>query len=429
VPQVIERCTRRIVAPNGRKLGRVEVYREITARRMFQSRMLRAEKLASLGQRVTGIMHELSNPLTTILVNAQRMILREETGTPRSEAHRILEEAERATVILRQLLYLSRDAQPERRLISLNELVERAVDLQKQTLTGGSLMLKVDTAERLPRVEGDFGQLQQVLLNLLQNAQQAIEQSGQGTTIGVRTSPAAPGRVRLEVWDDGPGIPEALQARIFDPFFTTKPEGIGTGLGLAIVNGFVRQHGGSISVHCPPEGGTRFVVELPAAEDTREAGRRNFADNLSPSALPVRQSGNSHGAAGKERVPYILVVEDEATVANLIADVLREEGMKVDVLLDGASAWEAAQNASYDLAICDLKMPGMDGQIFYGKLTQAQNPLRDHVLFVTGDEVAQRTHEFLERNCLPHVAKPFRVEELCGAVRQMLWGGARAATS
>jgi signal transduction histidine kinase/CheY-like chemotaxis protein len=431
VPQLIERCTRPIVAPNERRLGRVEVYREITAQRMFQSRMQRAEKLASLGQRVTGIMHELSNPLTTILGNAQRMILREDAGTPRAESHRILEEAQRATAILRQLLYLSRDARPERGLVSLNELVERTVDLQKGTLTGRSLSLKVDTAERLPRVEGDFGQLQQVLLNLLQNAQQAIEQSGRGSTIGVRTSTAAPGRVRLEVWDDGPGIPEALQARIFDPFFTTKPEGIGTGLGLAIVNGFIRQHGGSISVHCPPESGTRFVVELPAAEDVREVKSWSSARDLSPSkALPVRESGNGQGAvAGKERVPRILVVEDEATVANLIADVLRDEGMNVDVLLDGESAWEAAQKASYDLAICDLKMPGMDGQVFYGKLLQEQNPLREHVLFVTGDVIAPRTHEFLERNRLPHVAKPFRVEELCGAVRRMLWGGTRAATS
>jgi signal transduction histidine kinase/ActR/RegA family two-component response regulator len=429
VPQLIERYTRPMVAANGRKLGRVEVYRETTARRMFQSRMLRAEKLASLGQRVTGIMHELSNPLTTILGNAQRMILREEAGTPSTEAQRILEEAERATAILRQLLYLSRDAQPERRLVSLNELVERVVNLQRETLAGGSMLLKVDLAERLPRVEGDFAQLQQVLLNLLQNAQQAIEQSGQGTTIGVRTSSAVPGRVRLEVWDDGPGIPEALQARIFDPFFTTKPEGLGTGLGLAIVNGFVRQHGGSISVHCPPDGGTRFVVELPAAEDAREAEKRSFAKDLSPSlAFPVRQSGNGHSAAAGKEVPRILVVEDEATVANLIADVLRDEGMNVDVLLDSESAFEAAQKASYDLAICDLKMPGMDGQVFYAKLLQEQNPLHEHVLFVTGDVIAQRTHEFLEQNRLAHVAKPFRVEELCAAVRKMLWGSTRAAT-
>lgn len=431
VPQMIERCTRTIVAPGGKKLGRVEVYRENTARRIFQSRMLQAEKLASLGQRATGIMHELSNPLTTILGNAQRIVLRAEPGAHSSEAHRILEEAERATAILRQLLHLSRQTRPERRLISLNELVERAVELQRATLAGSPLHIRVDSAERLPRVQGDAGQLQQVLLNLLQNAQQAIEQSGQGSTIGVRTSSLVPGWVRLEVWDDGPGIPEALHARIFDPFFTTKPEGMGTGLGLAIVSGFVRQHGGSISVHCPPEGGSRFVVELPAAEEAGETESRPIAKTEPPKEIvstPAPRNG-SGVVTGSKWVPHVLVVEDEATVANLIADVLRDEGMKVDVLPEGQSALEAAQRASYDLAICDLKMPGMDGQDFYRKLLQEQNPLRERILFVTGDVVAQRTHEFLERNGLPHVAKPFRVEELCGAVRRMLWGRIQEAVS
>ena len=116
----------------------------------------------------------------------------------------------------------------------------------------------------------------------------------------------------------------------------------------------------------------------------------------------------------------ILVVEDEPTVASLIADVLRDEGMRVDVLLDGREAARQAERESYDLAICDLKMPGMDGQRFYQTLVQRQNPLRENVLFVTGDIVAPRTQEFLDRHHLAHVAKPFRMEELSGAVHRML---------
>jgi len=426
MPQVIERCARPIIAAGGRKLGRVEVYREVTARRMFQSRMLQAEKLATLGQRATAILHELSNPLTTILGNAQRMILRGALGAQSPEAHRILEEAERATAILRQLLLLSRETRPERRLISLNELVHHAVDLQRTALVESHVLLQVDAAAGLPRVSGDAGQLQQVLLNLLHNAQQAIEQSGRGSIIGVRTSGLVPGRVRVEVWDDGPGIPEAIQARIFDPFFTTKPEGVGTGLGLAIVNGFVRQHGGSISVFCPPEGGSKFIVELPVAEEMGQA--RPIAENrLPPGLLPAL--GGNPGVPQSGNAPCVLVVEDETTVANLIADVLREEGMNVDVLLDGRKAVEAARSARYDLVICDLKMPEMDGQSFYRELHQDQNPLREHVLFVTGDLLAQRTQEFLERHHLPHLAKPFRVEELTAAVRQVLWAAMRASAA
>jgi signal transduction histidine kinase/ActR/RegA family two-component response regulator len=432
VPQVIERCTRPIVTAAGKKLGRVEVYREVTARRMFQSRMIQAEKLAALGQRATAILHELSNPLTSILGNAQRMVLRAAEGTPLNEAHRILEEAERAKGILRQLLHLAREARPERRLISLNELVQHAVDLQRASLAGTALRLQVDTTEHLPRIEGDTAQLQQVLLNLLQNAQQAIEQTGGRGTISVRTSSVAPDRVRLEVWDDGPGIPEAIQARIFDPFFTTKPDGVGTGLGLAIVNGFVRQHGGSISVFSPPGGGARFVVDLPTAEGKRVTDAAPHQQNpVEPLTVPAVGAAGTEivRSLGADEVSRVLVVEDETIVANLIADVLRDEGMRVDVLLDGQKALEAARSSHYDLAICDLNMPEMDGRVLFNKLQQEENPLREHILFVTGDVLAQRTHDFLERNHLPHVAKPFRVEELSEAVRRMLRGGTRAAAA
>jgi len=428
VPQLIERFTRPIAGPKGQQLGRVEVYREMTARRMFQSRMVQTEKLASLGQRVSGIVHELSNPLTTILGNAQRMVLRGSAGAPGAEGQQILKEAERATGILRQLLLLSRETRPELRLLSVNDLVTQTVELQNGPLAGSPLRVEVETTEPLPRVRGDFGQLQQVLLNLLQNAQQAAEESGRGSAILVRTASRGPGRVRMEVWDDGPGIPEALQARIFDPFFTTKPAGKGTGLGLAIVGGFVRQHGGTVSVHCPPGGGTQFVVELPTAEEAWQGVKRGKEINTpQPRSLPdAPPQRTSIAGTTKEKAQRILVVEDEPTVASLIADVLRDEGMHVDVLPDGRRALDLLQHESYDLAICDLRMPGMDGQNFYGALLQSANPLRDHILFVTGDVVAQRTQDFLERHHLHHVAKPFRVEELTLAVRTMLSGRLQA---
>src|SRR5271157_446542 len=419
VPQVIERSTRAIVGENGRRLGRVEVYREMSAQRMFQSRMMQTEKLAAIGQQVTGIVHELSNPLTTILVNAQRLVSEEADGMGAALSQNILKESERATAILRQLLVLSRESLPERRRVSLNELVDRTMELQRLALSGSQLRLIVEKQERLPLIEGDYGQLQQVLMNLLQNAQQAIEYSGTGGTIGVRTAFANGNRVSLEVWDDGPGIPGVIQARIFDPFFTTKPPGVGTGLGLAIVLGFVRQHGGTVTLLSPPHGGARFVVELPVAPavGTQDDGK-SAALPAGESPPPAEKFILEEMPAGK--VPRILVLEDEPTVASLIADVLREEGMRVDVLLDGSRAVQQAERESYDLAICDMKMPGMDGQRFYQALLQGQNPLHEHVLFVTGDMVASRTQEFLERHHLTHVAKPFRMEELSGAVHGLL---------
>jgi len=419
LPQVIERSTRAIVGGNGRKLGRVEVYREMSAQRMFQSRMMQTEKLAAIGQHVTGIVHELSNPLTTILVNAQRLVLQDGDGISATLSQNILEESERATAILRQLLVLSRESLPERRRVSLNDLVDRTMELQRLALSGSHLRLIVEKQEGLPLIEGDYGQLQQVLMNLLQNAQQAIAYSGTGSTIGVRTIFGGSRRVTLEVWDDGPGIPGVIQARIFDPFFTTKPPGVGTGLGLAIVLGFVRQHGGTVTLLSPPHGGARFVVELPVAPAVgMQFDEKSAALSAGEPPPPAGNFMLEEMPAGK--VPRILVLEDEPTVASLIADVLREEGMRVDVLLDGNQALQQADRESYDLAICDLKMPGMDGQRFYQTLLQRQNPLHEHVLFVTGDMVAPRTQEFLERHHLTHVAKPFRMEELSGAVHGML---------
>jgi signal transduction histidine kinase len=418
VPQTIERCARAITGEGGRRLGRIEVYRETSARRLFQSRMVKTEKLVSLGQRVSGIVHELSNPLTTILGYAQRLLQREaaNSGSASRELRGLLTEAERATGILRQMLQLSGDTRGVREPVSLNELVDRTADLMRTALSGSPIRLIVEKGDFVPIVVGDFGQLQQVLLNLVQNAQQAIAQSGHGGLIGVRTASTGTGRARLEVWDDGPGVPGAIQARIFDPFFTTKPPGVGTGLGLAIVLGFVRQQGGTVHVLSPPKGGTRFLVELPAAAPAKEEPAAVTALlRLAPAAGP-----GENGIPREHRAPRVLVLEDEPTVGGLIADVLRDEGMRVDVLRDGESALDRAEHEEYDLVICDLKMPGMDGQKFFQSLGTRRNSLQGHVLFVTGDVVAPRTQEFLERHRLPYVAKPFRVEELSRAVRGML---------
>src|SRR2546428_13530313 len=180
----------------------------------------------------------------------------------------------------------------------------------------------------------------------------------------------------------------------------------------------------------PPQGGPRFQIELPAASE------RQKEETLSPVSrereISFPEPGQFDDSAIRPSAPLesgkgtrVLVVEDEPTVARLIADVLEDEGMRVDVLLDGRAALDLAARNSYDLVICDMKMPGLDGQHFYKSLERAQNPLRERFLFVTGDIVAAQTREFLERNRLPHVAKPFRVEELTEKVHGVLHMQAR----
>jgi signal transduction histidine kinase/FixJ family two-component response regulator len=430
VPRVLERAARPVLDPIGRLLGRVEIYRDLTAQRVFQSKLLQTEKLAALGQMVSGVAHELSNPLTSIMGYAHRLLARQDLPGRTEEVRQIYQEAERAGSILRQLLLNARETLPERRPVSLNQIVQRAMELLRFSLAAEKIRVEIDLEPALPFVQGDPGHLQQVLMNLVGNARQAIEQDGLGGTIQLRTKRIGERRVMLEVADNGPGIPQGILARIFDPFFTTKPPGVGTGLGLAIVLSVVREHGGQVHVLSPPQGGATFQVELPAAAETmqeRAVGsslpvRANFfLEPAKPVSREERFTTSSESAQGAR----VLVVEDEPTVARLIADVLEDEGMHVDVLLDGREALDRAGRKAFDLVICDMKMPGLDGQSFYRSLERSNNPLRKRFLFVTGDIVAAQTREFLERNHLPHVAKPFRVEELTEKVHSVLAAGSR----
>ena len=454
-PRVLERAAKPVLDNIGRQVGRVEIYRDLTAQRVFHSKLLQTEKLAALGQMVSGIAHELSSPLTTILGYAQRLLVGSNALGRTEEARQIYQEAERATTILRQLLLNARETIPERRLISLNQIVMRATELQRFTLAAEKIRVELDLDPALPFIHGDAGQLQQVLINLLANARHALEEQSQGGFIRLRTRGVGGRRVLLEVEDSGPGIPQAIQARIFDPFFTTKPAGVGTGLGLSIVLSVVREHGGSVRLQSPPQGGALFQIEIPAAterqqedalagatqrsaeprfsesktslvEELQLAGAANPRDQQSANATsshaehPASTANAAIASLQTTKVARVLVVEDEPTVARLIADVLEDEGMQVDVLLDGREALERAGRESYDLVICDMKMPGLDGQHFYRSLARNGNSLRERFLFVTGDVIAAQTREFLERHRLPHVAKPFRVEELTEKVHAVL---------
>lgn len=448
VPRVLERASRPILGAAGEPLGRVEIYRDLTAQRVFQSKLLQTEKLAALGQMVTAVAHELSNPVTSILGYAQRLFLRSDAEGQSEEARQIFQEAERAGTILRQLLMTARESRPDRRPVSLNQIVTRTIELQKFNLAAEKITVEIDLDTSLPGVLGDAGQLQQVLMNLVGNSRQAIEQRGKGGKIRIATRHAA-GQVQLEINDDGPGIPAAIASRIFDPFFTTKPAGIGTGLGLAVVLGIVREHGGQVKVASPPGGGATFVLEFSAVATPPPQGYRTetaqtqsqHASQPTSIALSAIGSGLLHRDAVTTRrasanKPHpsahadaslaswvgarVLVVEDEPTVARLIGDVLEDEGLHVEAWLDGREALERAAEEDYDLVICDMKMPELDGEHFYKMLAGSGNPLSRRFLFVTGDVVAAHTHDFLERNQIPHVAKPFRVEELTEKVRLVL---------
>ncbi|HET9804335.1 MAG TPA: ATP-binding protein, partial [Candidatus Acidoferrum sp.] len=249
--RVLERASRPVLDRQGQRIGRIELYKDLTAQRVFHAKLLQTEKMAALGEMVSSVAHELSNPLTSILGYAQRLLVRGDGAQSFDDLRKIFAEAERAGAILRRILFASREAGPERRPVNLNQLVQRTIDLQRFRLAAERIRMELSLDALLPEVSGDAGQLQQVLINLLGNARQAIEAQGNGGTIRIRTESSPEGAVRLEVSDSGPGIPESILSRIFDPFFTTKPAGVGTGLGLSLVLSLVRDHGGQVHVASP----------------------------------------------------------------------------------------------------------------------------------------------------------------------------------
>jgi len=411
--RVLDRFSRPVLDAGGRAIGWLELYNDVTGERQIQSKLLQTEKMAALGQLVSGIAHELNNPLTTIMGYGQLLLGHGLTPAQLSEARKVFHEAERARRIVKNLLYFARENKPERTRVGLNEIIERTLALRSYELRVENIAVKCDLASDLPETMADPYQLQQVVLNLLVNAEQALlEDRGQGR-VWIRTRRVGDSRIALEVSDDGPGIKPEVASRIFDPFFTTKPSGVGTGLGLSIIYGIVQQHDGEVTFENQRGAGAKFTVELPLiAIPTRNR-------DLIPSH-PARQSPNA--TSGR-----ILVVEDEPSVAQLIADVLREEGHQVETVLDSQEGLTRLSRNWYDLVICDLRMPRLDGPAFYDALVRAGSSEQNRIIFVTGDILAPRTLEFLETNGLPYLAKPFLVEELKLAVNRRLERGRQSA--
>jgi len=459
-PRVLER--RRVPLRNagGTLLGVADLFQEASSPRAIAARMIQTDKMAALGQLVSGIAHELKNPLTSICGYAQLLLTRQTRGDCYADGQRILQEAERATQIVRDLLLFAREGRAERQPVDLNEVAQRTLKLRDYDLNLENIAVELDLDVMLPRVLANPQQMQQVVLNLLVNAEQAILHGARGRrqpgrirlrTYALRDAKSsrdrAASRVALEISDSGPGIPADIAARVFDPFFTTKPAEIGTGLGLSIVYGIVHEHGGNVfldEVSRAPRadgsaqerlGGATFVVQLPSLPSayypSLPPGKGSAARGVSrgdvqagpPSILadpPADVAASETEFTVQGRGHHVLIVEDEITVAQLVRDILLDDGYRVDIEMDLKSELAAVLRRSYDLVLCDLKMARMDGRDFYNLLQRTGHRLRNRTAFITGDTLSRSSLEFLERTAVPCLAKPFLVEDLKEFVRAAL---------
>ncbi len=381
-------------------------------KRDIYHQLLQAEKMAALGQTISGVAHELNNPLATILSWSERLTQRAaQDESLREGLETILSESERAARIVRNLLTFARKRQTTRAMVDVNVVVRETLALRAYEQRVTNITVIDALAAGLPQVFADGHQLQQVLLNLVINAEQAmLSANGRGILVVRTWHDPDQECVILEINDDGPGIPDELQPKIFDPFFTTKDVGKGTGLGLTVAYAIVQEHGGRIRLESRPTAGASFYVELPVT-----------GAKLPPAPLSRGRTAPAATApATAQRGASILIVEDETALANAVTDALRDAGYLVDRAADGEEALVKVQARAFDLVICDLKMPRLDGQSFYRALSAAAPGFARRVIFVTGDVAGTDAEKFLMSTGCRWLAKPFRLGDLLRAVRDGL---------
>ena len=388
----------------GSKITRVLILaRDVTDQRRSESQYQQADKLAALGQLVSGVAHEINNPAAIISGFAQTLLLDELKPEHREMLQMIYDEATRIGRITASLLAFARAGGKQRALVDLNDIARRTFALRSYHLSTLNITVALDLDPSEPKIWADASELQQMLLNLLINAEQALVTIERARTITVRTR-ADESDTRLEIADSGPGIPADLRTRIFDPFFTTKAEGVGTGLGLSICYGIARDHGGRIWVESEPAGGARFCVLLP--RDQREEAR-----------VPAAASEPApHAATGRLAV---LVVDDEVTLREALLRFLQRRDIHVEGVADGWEAIRLLEQRAFDVIISDVRMPGMSGREFLERLRRDRPDLVARLVFSTGDAFTPETATLLKESGVPTVAKPFDFAVLERVVREV----------
>jgi two-component system NtrC family sensor kinase len=365
--------------------------RDVTDQKMLQEQLIQSEKMSAIGQLVSGVAHELNNPLAGISAFAQ-LLLAEKRFPPdqRTAAETIYSEARRASRIVQNLLTFARQHKAEKGPTAINQVLDDTLELRGYELRVRGIDVRREYDESLPDTMGDAHQLQQVFLNLITNAEQAMERAdGHHHRLTVRTRRSGDA-IRIDIEDTGGGIPPNLVERIFNPFFTTKPTGSGTGLGLSISLGIVREHEGRIWAENAQQSGARFVVELPIIEPR--------ASGEFPTVAPIHPVGDSL---------RILVVDDEASVRVALQRYLASRGHEVETTASGQDALARLRAATYDAVIVDMRMPDLSGEQLFERLRGDDPAHAERVIFTTGDLVSEQMRRFLDGSGRPCVPKPF----------------------
>ncbi len=353
------------------------------------------EKMSALGELLAGVAHELNNPLSVVVGHS--LMLSEEASDPEviRQINKISKAAERCTKIVKTFLSMARQQPTRMEYCDINALIKTAVDVASYGQAFERIVVASDLAADLPQIEVDGDQITQVIINLILNAEHAMNDAGQGGKIQITTKRRADGKsVSIIVEDDGPGIAADIRGRIFEPFFTTKAVGEGTGIGLALSHRIILSHKGQIRLSSKQGKGSRFHITLPVV---------NKPDREVEPVAPKPAS---------EPTGSVLIVDDEVDVADLTAEILERTGYKVDVVYNPADAIELLRKGDYTVILSDLNMPDIDGRGFYDVIARDFPDMIDACGFITGDTMGKSSQSFLKDTQRPFLEKPVSPSEL-----------------
>ncbi|HHO76930.1 MAG TPA: response regulator [Deltaproteobacteria bacterium] len=378
--------------------------KDITVKKRVEQRTMQTEKLTSLGLLTSGIAHELNNKLTPILGFADLLDVRKFSVRDKQRLSVIVNSANSAKTIVESLLKFSRNKPPEKVVFDMREIITRTVNLYTPIIKKrGIRIIHEDFAEPL-FVKADMNCLEQVLVNFINNAIDAIDD--REGSIWLR-SWLVDNHVHVSIEDTGPGIPDEIVTKIFDPFFTTKSKDKGTGLGLSICYGIISDHKGSISLENTANGAVASI-RIPAMISAEE-------DLVSEAA---EETASKIIFDENKRSP-IMVVEDEEDLLDLMVDSLSPY-YDVMTFNDGRKAYDHLDEYAWELIISDLRMPVMDGMELYHEVIKKQPGLKKRFMFITGDTYDFEVKEFLENTGVVFLRKPFRIKELRDVVYKQI---------
>jgi signal transduction histidine kinase/ActR/RegA family two-component response regulator len=386
------------------------IFREQTEKIQLEQQLRQAEKLSALGQMISGIAHELNNPLTAINGYLELILENHDLAdTTRGDLEKVASEGNRAAKLVTQFLHFAHERQAQRAVVDINQTIRRVVELREFEFRIAGVDLKLDLDESLPRTLLDPDQAQQILLNLINNALHALVESPPPLKMTIR-SRAEPEWIRLEIEDSGPGVTDTQAPHIFEPFFTTKEVGSGTGLGLSIAHSIMTDHGGRIEYRNAESGGAIFTLLFPVTTDDDTDDTETEIINK---AQIVKQSSASGPAS-------ILVLDDEKSIADMLGEMLEILGHTPTVCNAAGQALELIKETDFDLILSDYRMPNINGEQFYREVLKMKPDLASRIIFLSGDVVNQETQAFLQSTGNPKLDKPFNLAAVREAIELAL---------